>query len=234
MTSLASELERAKALSLSALTDSIMAIGFECTRCGACCMGDAEDPHTATISPDEARHLSQETDEPWRNVVRPVPFGLDDQGHGVTFEWALQSTGCYDCRFFDDGSGEGEARCTIYTQRPAICRTYPFSISLEGTTTPQADPIDHHGSVIAHECEGLGREIDRDDARSLAKDLKRRSIRDLEEMIATVTHYRNLENPSEPTVIYDAEGPKRPDGSLISVPSTGGTENPDRTPSPDV
>lgn len=231
MASLASELERAKALSVSELADSIMAIGFECTRCGACCMGDADDVHTATISPDEARDISGVTGEPWRNVVRPVPFGLNDHGHGITFEWALQSTECHDCRFYDDDEGQGS--CTIYQHRPAICRTYPFSIPLEGTTVPQSEPVAQDGFVIAHECEGLGRDISRDEAHSLAEDLKRRAIRDIEEMIATVDNYRESVSHPEPTVVYDADGPKRPDGSLINITRTVDAEKPNERSSPD-
>ncbi len=102
MTDLEAELADARELSVEALADAIQAIGFECTRCGACCAGEADDPHTATVFPDEVRTIADGTDE-WRDVARPMPFGLDDDGTGETFEWALATTGCGDCAFYDDG-----------------------------------------------------------------------------------------------------------------------------------
>ncbi|MFB6303993.1 MAG: YkgJ family cysteine cluster protein, partial [Haloferacaceae archaeon] len=42
MDSLEAELERARDLSVADLADAVEAIGFECTRCGACCKGYVE------------------------------------------------------------------------------------------------------------------------------------------------------------------------------------------------
>ena len=67
MESLEAELDRARELEVADLADAIETIGFECTRCGACCKaGDTscgadteddgeQDPHTATVFPDEIR-----------------------------------------------------------------------------------------------------------------------------------------------------------------------------------
>ncbi|ADJ16226.1 YkgJ family cysteine cluster protein [Halalkalicoccus jeotgali] len=230
MESLESELERARDLEVGELADAIESIGFECTRCGACCTSEADEPHTATVFPDEVRELRDATesrsDEPapdarsqrsrdWRDVARPMPYGLDD-GEGETFEWALQTDGCGDCTFYaEDEAGVGA--CTVHGDRPLICRTYPFSVALGGTSQPMGEAVDGEGMVRAHECEGLGRDISREEAEELARALKERAVRELEEAIGVRENYRPVEGS---TVVYDSEGPKRPDGSAVGADTT--------------
>ena len=213
MDSLDAELERARALDVSTLADAIEELGFECTRCGACCKGHGEE-HTATVFPDEVRDLT--TDErDWRDVARPMPFGLSDGPDGPvgeTFEWALQVDDCGDCTFYRDGDGDESGSCTVYGDRPLICQTYPFSVGL-GTTEPWGDVVAAEGPVRAHECEGLGREIPRADAESLARTLKERAVRELEEAIAVVEAYEPT--GTDGVVVHDSEGAKRPDGTPI-------------------
>lgn len=209
MESLEAELERARGLDTDEIADAIESIGFECTRCGDCCTREAEDPHTATVFPDEVRELESENRR-WNDVARPMPYGLDD-GEGQTFEWALQTDGCGDCTFYaedDDGTGA----CTVHEDRPLICRTYPFSVALAGTSQPMGEAVDGAGMVRAHECEGLGRDISRADAEGMAATLKERAVRELEEAIGVRENYRPADGS---TVVYDSEGPKRPDGREI-------------------
>ncbi|MFB6104145.1 MAG: YkgJ family cysteine cluster protein, partial [Halobacteriaceae archaeon] len=104
MDSLESELARAKALDVDELAAAIEAIGFECTRCGACCRGHDGD-HTATVFPDDVRELQDATGDPWRDIARPMPYGLHagpDGPEGETFEWALQVDDCGDCTFYEE------------------------------------------------------------------------------------------------------------------------------------
>jgi Fe-S-cluster containining protein len=203
---LEAELARARDLDVGELADAIESIGFECTRCGACCKGDTDDPHTATAFPDEVRELAGE-DRDWRDVARPMPFGLE--GGNETFEWALQTDGCGDCTFYDDEGGA----CTVYGDRPLICQTYPFSVALDGATEPMGDPVDEEGVVRAHECEGLGREISRADAEALARTLKERAVREIEEAIAVRDNYEPTDAAG--VVVHDSEGQKRPDGTPL-------------------
>ncbi|MFB6146972.1 MAG: YkgJ family cysteine cluster protein [Halobacteriaceae archaeon] len=210
MDSLEAELARARDLEVGTLADAIVEIGFECTRCGACCRGDAEDPHTATVFPDEVRDLASATDRDWREVARPVPFGLED-GEGETFEWALQTDDCGDCTFYEEPA-DGPNRCTVHGDRPLICRTYPFSVALGGTSQPMGGVVDQSGPVQAHECEGLGRDIDRGDAEALARALKERAVRELEEAIAVRDQYEPVTPDPGEVVVHDSEGPKQPDG----------------------
>jgi len=217
MESLEAELDRARDLDVSALADAIEAIGFECTRCGACCKanegseGGDDDPHTATVFPDEVRSLQATTDYDWRDVARPMPYGLtdgDDGPEGETFEWALQTDACGDCTFYEEADGEG--RCTVHEDRPLICETYPFSVALGGTSQPMGEAVDKAGMVRAHECEGLGRDISRSDAESLARALKERAVRELEEAIGVRDNYESVD--TEGVVVHDSEGAKTPDG----------------------
>lgn len=212
--SLETELDRARDLDVAELADAIEAIGFECTRCGACCRGD-EGEHTATVFPDEIRDLQAVTGEEWRAVARPMPFGLtetDDGREGETFEWALQTDDCGDCRFYDE-SDDGVGACTVHPDRPLICRTYPFSVALGGTTQPMGEVVDQRGEVRAHECEGLGRDIGRGEAEELAAALKRRAVRELEEAIAVRDRYEPVEAPDGSVIVHDSEGQKHPDGT---------------------
>ncbi len=244
--SLEAELARARDLDVTALADAIESIGFECTRCGACCKGyeacgsestadedrrgeedrgererveneaGGREPHTATVFPDEVRRLMDAANDEgeaydWRDVARPMPYGLsegEEGAEGETFEWALQTTGCGDCTFYREEEGEGA--CTVHDARPLVCRTYPFSVALGGTSQPMGEAVDAEGMVRAHECEGLGRDISREDAEELAAALKTRAVRELEEAIDVRDNYRatNVDG----VVVHDSEGQKRPDG----------------------
>ena len=227
MESLEAELADARDLDVSAIADAIETIGFECTRCGACCKaiecGDGEegetDDHTATVFPDEIRHLQGAGDDEYdfRDVARPMPYGLtegDDGPEGETFEWSLQTDDCGDCTFYredDDGLGA----CSVHGDRPLICRTYPFSVALGGTSQPMGEAVDAEGMVRAHECEGLGRDIERAEAEALADALKERAIRELEEAIAVRDNYEPVDPEPGDVVVHDSEGQKRPDGTAL-------------------
>ncbi|MFB6223831.1 MAG: YkgJ family cysteine cluster protein [Haloarcula sp.] len=234
MDSLESELDRARDLDESALADAIETIGFECTRCGACCKAETAcgddsdsaetdgDPHTATVFPDEIRQLQAAGDYDFRDVARPMPYGISDGPdgpEGETFEWALQTDDCGDCTFYAEDDGTGA--CTVHGDRPLICRTYPFSIgslandsnSGLGTTEPMGSVVEQEGKVRAHECEGLGRDISREDAEDLAKSLKERAVRELEEAIAVRDTYEPTD--VDGVVVHDSEGQKRPDGTPL-------------------
>ncbi|MFD1643078.1 YkgJ family cysteine cluster protein [Halohasta litorea] len=226
MDSLETELERARGLDVAALADAIETIGFECTRCGACCKGyDPDDgnggksdrePHTATVFPDEVRGLQETTDYDWRDVARPMPYGLsegDEGPEGETFEWALQTDSCGDCTFYTE-SDDGTGSCGVHEDRPLICQTYPFSVALGGTSQPMGEAVDAEGMVRAHECEGLGRDISREEAEELAEALKKRAVRELEEAIGVRDNYEPAD--TERVVVHDSEGAKTQDGRPLN------------------
>ena len=229
METLEVELERARALDVADLADAIESIGFDCTRCGACCKAsgvegsesgeDGEpEPHTATVQPDEVRRLQDagEKEYDWRDVARPMPFGIregEDGPEGETFEWALQTDDCGDCTFYEEDD-EGVGACSVHGGRPLICKTYPFSVALGGTSQPMGEAVDEAGMVRAHECEGLGRDISREEAVELAEALKQRAVGELESAIEVRDNYEPV-NPDQGVVVHDSEGAKRPDGTAI-------------------
>ncbi|MFC7235701.1 YkgJ family cysteine cluster protein [Halosegnis marinus] len=226
MESLEAELERARALDTDALADAVESIGFECTRCGACCKAtdgdDGEEPHTATVFPDEIRDLQDAGDYDFRDVARPMPYGLtegDDGPAGETFEWALQTDACGDCAFYAESDGEGA--CTVHDDRPLICRTYPFSVALGGTSQPMGETVDSAGMVRAHECEGLGRDISRAEAEELAAALKERAVRELEEAVGVRDNYESVSPGPGEVVVHDSEGAKRADGTPYTAGNDG-------------
>ena len=190
--------------------------------------GDDREPHTATVFPDEVRELVEATESTheeadaaydWRDVARPMPYGLsedaDGQPVGETFEWALATDGCGDCTFYEESDGQGA--CTVHDARPLICQTYPFSVALGGTSQPMGEAVDAEGMVRAHECEGLGRDISRGDAEALAAALKQRAIRELEEAIGVRDTYDPTAagRTNADLVVFDSEGPKRSDGEPV-------------------
>ncbi|WP_255170172.1 YkgJ family cysteine cluster protein [Natrononativus amylolyticus] len=233
MNSLETDLERARDLDVRQLADAIESIGFECTRCGACCKG-LEEEHTATVFPDEVRELGEATAESgeydWRDVARPMPYGLENGG-GETFEWALQTDACGDCAFYEERDGTGA--CVAHENRPLICRTYPFSVAFasdgspDRTSQPMGEAVDsvalganretggEAATVRAHECEGLGRDISRTDAEELARALKERAVRDLEEAIGVRDNYVPVDRGADAVVVHDSEGAKRIDGTRL-------------------
>lgn len=213
---LEAELAVARELDVDVIADAIESIGFECTRCGKCCRGlDGED-HTATVFPDEIRAIQRDGEPRWSAIARPMPFGLaaadDGTSTGETFEWALQTDPCGDCTFYD---ADGE-QCSIYENRPLLCRTYPFSLSIgDGEAEPSSmgSVVEREGPVRAHECDGLGRDVSRVDAEELAATLKERAIREREEAIGVRDNYQPTD--VDGVVVHDSEGAKRPDGNPI-------------------
>ncbi|MDZ5812606.1 YkgJ family cysteine cluster protein [Halorubrum sp. AD140] len=183
------------------------------------------EPHTATVFPDEVRDVAAAAEErfgepyDWRDVARPMPFGLSEtdggEQRGETFEWALATDDCGDCAFYEEADGTGA--CTVHDSRPLICRTYPFSVALDGTSQPMGEAVDAEGIVRAHECEGLGREVSRGDAEALAASLKERAVRELEEAIGVRDGYdpAAAERADGDVVVFDSEGPKEADGTPV-------------------
>jgi Fe-S-cluster containining protein len=84
---------------------------FTCTRCGKCCTGK---PGVVWVDPSEidriAALLGITQDEMIARFTRPIDHrrSLTERRDGA-------------CTFFEAGRG-----CTIYSERPRQCRTWPF------------------------------------------------------------------------------------------------------------
>ncbi len=122
--------------------------GFSCTRCGACCRGSPEDGNLVMVTPAEIDRLVSGTGLDAGSIAEPYPGWIrTDDGGGITFEWCLRrnTSGC----IFLEGN-----HCMVYDSRPWICRTYPFMLDGE--------------QLIISPCDGIGREIQPEEARELA------------------------------------------------------------------
>ena len=85
---------------------------FECTQCGNCCGGA---PGTVLLSEEEllrlAESLGLSSEEFGKRYTRRIPSG----------KLSLLEKPNHDCVFFERGQG-----CTVYSERPTQCRTWPF------------------------------------------------------------------------------------------------------------
>ncbi len=115
---------------------------FECTQCGNCCTGA---PGFVWVTDDEiaklAELLGKTVDEVRRDETRRVGdrVSLNERKNG-------------DCTFFDPET----RRCTVYSARPAQCRTWPFwNSNLENRdawkTMQQGCPGAGHGQLYSIE-----------------------------------------------------------------------------------
>jgi uncharacterized protein len=111
---------------------------FACTQCGNCCTGA---PGVVWVNDDEieqiAAVLGKTPDEVRRTETRRVgqQISLKERDNG-------------DCTFFDPKT----RRCTVYSARPAQCRTWPFwNSNLESPeawkTMQQGCPGAGHGAL---------------------------------------------------------------------------------------
>ncbi len=92
---------------------------FECTMCGNCCTGP---PGSVWFTEAEGRQMAER-------------LGLDEAAfhqryvHIVDGRRSLRERETdhgHDCIFLDRTSVPGKALCSIYEDRPAQCRTWPF------------------------------------------------------------------------------------------------------------
>ena len=94
---------------------------FDCTGCGGCCTGP---PGYVWFSPAEGRALAKRlgvTEKQFLALYAEEKLG---PGNG----WSLTEVvrdGNYDCVFLGTDA-DGRRGCTVYSDRPTQCRTWPF------------------------------------------------------------------------------------------------------------
>ena len=93
---------------------------FSCTQCGNCCTGP---PGTVWFTSKEGRSLA-------RTLDLEIAEFYKRYAHKVDGRWSLRerpvSDGRYDCIFLARSSANGKTGCSVYADRPAQCRTWPF------------------------------------------------------------------------------------------------------------
>lgn len=168
------------------LADEVMEVGFACTRCGACCTEVSGDSNLVIVSPSEVRAVAGAAGVPAGEVADPYPEFLDrENGRRFTFDWCLKREEGR-CRFLDEG------RCRVYAARPWICRTYPFM--LDGDR------------LIVSECPGIGRQMEREAAVALARDLLERQRAEIREEAGIREVMKAVPVPSGSVAVIDSEG----------------------------
>jgi uncharacterized protein len=186
----------AKRLSATKLASRIQRIGFHCLRCGECCRGE---DNSVVAFPQEIRRILISTGLSWLEVVSPPEEGeWDRDGCFHTLEWRLKKEG-KSCRFYQNG------RCSVYHDRPMLCRTYPFYLD--------------NDELMCSECRGLGGKIESEEANKMAEQLTMRYLIEIQEAIALLERYRDFERGEAKKgggcIVHDSEGEHRiVDGEL--------------------
>ncbi|MFB6284136.1 MAG: YkgJ family cysteine cluster protein [Halobacteria archaeon] len=218
-----SRLEWSRRLDLEVIKKAVQRVGFGCTDCGDCCRSDGEE-FAVMLLADERKELEKrETPDGdlFNEPVEPLPWGENE-----TFGWTVGRDGCGDCVFHD---GEG---CSVYRDRPVICRTFPFNIyppeDLPEGYCPYSDVSDQVKSSTTQEpntpfyielascdavltvdaCEGVGGDTADGDAMEFARNLKRRKIREATEETEVLQVYRenSVELGKDEVAVYDSTG----------------------------
>lgn len=173
-------------------------VGFECTDCGDCCTS-GDGPLAVTVFPDERRDLADAAEAPRDEVTEPSPFGDDE-----TFEWTVRRDACGDC-FFHQGDA-----CSVYDARPTVCRTYPFAVRFDDSTIEEVNAERtvelRDATLVVGECEGTGRDVTREEAEALAREIKERAVKEEREARAVVEEYERVDPPDGAVVVHDSEG----------------------------
>jgi len=182
------DLEFAERISVEEVAAQIREIGFECTKCGECCIGD---DNSVVVFPFEIRRIIAATGEDWPDTVQPTAEGeWDSQGNFHTLEWRMKKENG-SCKFYSNG------QCKIYNVRPFICSTYPFYLD--------------NGILRYSECNGLGKEIEPAEAEKIASLVKGRNIVEIREAIALLDKYKDFDRGKAMTkatciIVHDSEG----------------------------
>ncbi|MDD1675049.1 MAG: YkgJ family cysteine cluster protein, partial [Methanomicrobiales archaeon] len=129
---------------IARLARQIEGIGFHCAGCGSCCTAERDPVGFVMLSPAEVTRIGTGTGLLWNQIAVPYPEFIESaKGVRLTLSWCLRCTNGR-CSFLQEG------KCSVYHDRPWICRTYPFM--LEGDT------------LQVSTCEGIGQPIAAEDA----------------------------------------------------------------------
>lgn len=145
LTALRTELAALQAYPKEKLEEIIAEVGFSCTCCGRCCTR-AFNGHVFLLSAD-AERLRRFAPE----MLMPAPdFPYSDaSGNFYVSGYALRTKQNGDCVFLSE-----ERKCTIYEDRFAICRIYPYMLHREPDSRGHVDwrqisGLDEHGEYDA-------------------------------------------------------------------------------------
>ena len=107
-----------------------MVVQFPCKQCGKCCTLLAKKEWTGISLFPWEKHLFPPED------IRPS-LGLGENPEDPDFKIFLYTYNVPGCKYLR------ETQCTIYQQRPLVCRSYPFRVTKQG---------DKDVYIVAPEC----------------------------------------------------------------------------------
>jgi Fe-S-cluster containining protein len=110
---------------------------FTCVKCGICCGDTAEKTRHVLLNKIEAERIASATELPILEFASKI-----ERNSGFAYE--MKKTTEQGKCFFLAGK-----KCRVYSQRPLICRFYPFELR----------PVENtkHEFRFTDECPGLGR-----------------------------------------------------------------------------
>ncbi|HJJ35996.1 MAG TPA: YkgJ family cysteine cluster protein [Methanocorpusculum sp.] len=164
------------------LAEKVKDARFVCACCGACCSGPDNE---VIVAPQEIERIMHATGESFDEIAEPYPEWFEEQGERFTFSWILRRGADGNCRFLRDG------RCTVYADRPDICRTYPFMLD--------------RGELLISECPALGK-TETENPFQIAEDLIAREQHDDAEIAAARREYQKHSMVAGATVVIDSRG----------------------------
>jgi Fe-S-cluster containining protein len=106
---------------------------FECSRCGLCCGDTPQKTRRILLLPKEAQEIAAATNQ------LPNSFVVTVEGNAPYMLEMKKTEG--KCVFLKNN------QCTIYQQRPLICRFYPFELKTENN---------QHIFGVTLECPAIG------------------------------------------------------------------------------
>lgn len=190
---LETELAATREIERQTVVRELLKASFSCTKCSKCCRGAFGD-NAVAVFPSEVRRIMAASGRSWFEVAEPPESeDFDAEGNRHAFEWTLRRRADGDCVFLDGG------RCSVYEDRPHICRTYPFRLA--------------GARVESYECEGLGTLSPKPAGLAeIAEALVSRQICELEETILLLQRFEPFEQ-GEPgdgccVIVHDSEGSK--------------------------
>lgn len=170
------------------LVEQVRSIGFACTGCGTCCRKTEADSGLVMVTCAEIRCIMAATGLLWEEIAVPYPETAEDRnGREFLLGWCIRHERDT-CRFLAGG------RCTIYRDRPWICRTYPFM--LDGD------------QLRVSMCEGVGGSLCEEAAVTIAGDLRCRQSAEENEALAVRDVLANNPVPTGAGIVVDSEGVK--------------------------
>jgi len=171
------------------ILDILKKTGFRCMMCGDCCREKTPDSNLILISAAEVSDIISATGMKWNEVADPYPDFFDVGECKVTFAWCLKRKNGQ-CLFLNENN-----RCSIYKNRPWICRTYPFMLTDD--------------DLIISECINYGFDISDEEAEIQADSVIERKENEEMEFHEIQMIYNKVNLSMIEKCVIDSEGVKR-------------------------